>query len=222
MNRDLAVTRIMQGLDFRVPTSSFTDYAIQILQEAQRNLENGRTLPRFLLNQDQTFTLALGAHTVALPTGFIRESDDTRIRLYPQNSIVPRFLARRFYIDAVAALNVSVPPDPYVAPEPSAPTVYVIRNGVIDFITVANLNYVMYWDYYARAAALTTNIENAWLANAPEWLIGEAGYRIAMDLGNQNAVQRFDYMRKAAERAALGEDWAAETASGPLRMGANL
>jgi hypothetical protein len=34
------------------------------------------------------------------------------------------------------------------------------------------------WDYYKADAILLTDIENGWLREALDWLIGEAGYRM--------------------------------------------
>jgi hypothetical protein len=202
---------------------------ILTLQEAQRDLERGKTLPKFLLQENQTLTLLAGQHTITYPSGFIRENDETRIRFFPPTSSVPRFLVRKMYIDAVQA-NIFSATDPDTTVEPVAPSVYVMRRSSIDFITVADQNYTLYWDYYKAADPLTSNIENAWLVSdpttprlgAPEWLIGEAGLRIARDLGNANAISIFSEMRQAGRAACFGEVIAEEDASGPVQMGANL
>lgn len=219
MLRDVAVQRINDGLGFRPAGNPLESKIILRLQEAQRDLESGKTLPRFLLQEDQPLSLLSGTSTVALPDGFIRESDETRIRFTPSDTDVPVFLARRYFIDAVQALLTDE------EEESTFPRVYVIRNTVIDFISVADQTYSLLWDYYKRAAVLLTNIENAWLASldgGAEWLIGEAGRRIAVDLENVGAVERFTELRKMGRAACFGETVAAELASGPLEMGANL
>lgn len=219
MDRDAAVQRINDGLGFRPAGNPLESKIILRLQEAQRDLESGKTLPRFLLQEDQPLTLLSGASTVALPENFIRESDETRIRFTPSGTDVPVFLVRRYFMDAVQALLSDE------TEEATFPRLYVIRNTVIDFITEADQTYTLSWDYYQRADVLLTNIENVWLSDlsgGAEWLIGEAGRRIALDLENAGAVTRFTEMRQMGRAACFGEIVAAELASGPLEMGANL
>src|SRR5262245_18043080 len=76
-----------------------------------------------------------------------------------------------------------------------APVAFTIRKSTIDFITEADRDYTLVWNYYKADDILTTNIENQWLAEAPEWLIAEAGYRIALDIRDQSSLQLFDDMR---------------------------
>lgn len=221
MTRTEAIARINQGLGFRSAGLPLESNIILMLQEAQRNLERGKTLPKFLLVEDFALSLLVGTHTVAKPTGFLRESDETKIRFYPLNSTKPRFLDRRFLIDALQANSHVTAENPEAPEQPAGPSVYVIRQSVIDFIVTADTNYTLYLDYYKAGTVLTTDAENIWLANAPEWLIGEAGVRIARDLRDGEAVATFTEMRQMARAAIFAEDITAETASGPLQMGAN-
>lgn len=218
MTRTEAVRRINDGLGFLPDGHSLESKIILRLQEAQRDLESGKTLPKFLLQEDQTLTLTVATHTTALPTGFIRENDDTRIRFLPVGSDLPDFLERKLYIDAVAA-NIRE------EDEPVSPSVYVIRKSVVDFITTADATYTLYWDYYKRADVLTSDIENAWLASldgGAEWLIGKAGKKIAADSRDKDAIALFADMEREGRAACLGEIIASEEASGPYVMGANL
>lgn len=217
MDRATAVRRINLGLGFRPDGWSGEANVILLLQEAQRDLQKGKTLPKFLLQEDQTLSLLLGTHSVLYPIGFLRESDETRIRFFPVGSSLPTFLERKLYIDAVEA-NIRE------TTQTVAPSVYVMRHGFIDFVTTADKNYTLYWDYYKVAAPLTSNIENEWLADdvAAQWLIGEAGFRMARITRDQAAQTDFDAMRTAGRAACFGEILASEEASGPFVMGANL
>jgi len=205
MLRSAAVQRINQALGFRPSGNPLEGAIISALQEAQRDLERGKTLPKFLLQEGASFTLLAGEYTAPLPSGFIRVSDDTPISTFPPEV--------QFF--------------PFTSGQPS---VYVIQNSVINFLIPAAQDYTLYWDYYKAADPLTSDIENAWLVSdsttqrlgAPEWLIGEAGLRIAMDLANQNAIGTFTSMRQAGRAACFGEIVATEEASGPFQMGANL
>lgn len=222
MLRDAAVQRINRAIGFRASGNPLETTIIDTLQEAQRDLEKGKTLPKFLIQEDQTLTLVAGQHSVALPTGFLRDVDETRIRYYETtNSVRPRFLKRTYMDDAILASSFRSETDPETPARNRAPSVYVIRRATIDFITVANQNYTLFWDYYKADQVLSSNIENLWLANASEWLIGEAGARLAADLGNQQAAASFEAMRTKGRAAVFGEILASELSSGPLQMGGN-
>lgn len=214
MTRTEAVTRINDGLGFRPAGHSLEPKIILRLQEAQRDLESGKTLPRFLIREDQPLTLLAGAHTALLPDGFIREDDDNRLHFFTPTSDIAKYLKPKRYNDAVIA-NLR-------EQGPIGPSVYVIRTNTIDFVTTADTDYDLVWNYFASDALLTSDSENAWLREAPEWLIGEAGYRIAKDLRDADAVQLFDGLRTQGRAACFGDIIADEDASGPLIMGANL
>lgn len=213
MLRDVAVQRISDGLGFWPAGHSKEATIILRMQEAQRDLERGKTLPRFLLQEGATLSLLSGASTVALPAGFLREGDN-KIRYYDTEGN-PTFIFRKYLNDAIEAQALPTG-------ETSAPQIYVIRNTLIDFITVADQAYTLYWDYYKAGDLLTSNIENAWLANAPEWLIGFAGKRIAADVRDPDAVSLFQDMEKSARAAWFADDITLELSGGPLVMGANL
>lgn len=217
MFRSTAVQQINNGLGFRPPGNSLEGVIILYLQEAQRDLEKGKTLPRFLLQEDDPLTLLSGAHTAALPDGFIREADDSVLHYSPSGTDLPTYLQRKYLRDAVLANTRS-------SNDPIAPSVYVIRNSVVDFVTTADQNYTFAWDWYKRGLTLETDIENVWLEdqNMPEYLIGEAGYRVAKALRDKDAMTVFDDMRKQARLSLFSEEIAAELASGPIVMGANL
>lgn len=219
MLRSAAVARIQQGLGFR------TDLAtpiIAMLQEAQRELERGKTLPKFLLQEDQPLTLPSGEHSAPLPTGFIREVYEEPLRYAPIVSRSTRFLANgslrqiiRYYNDADFD-NFATEPS-----LPGAPIAYMIRRDTVDFYNTANQDYDLVWSYYASGASLATDVENEWLHDrgAPEWLIGEAGMRIAMDLRDATAIALFKEMASKARASCFGEIIAADEAGGPHSLG---
>lgn len=210
----VAVQRIKDGLGFLQSTSADSTILLR-LNEAQRDLEKGKTLPKFLLQGEQTLLLTSGTHATNLPTGFIRVYDEERPRIVTATSDIPVFLSRKYYDSAVAA-NIREENDPV------APKVYVIRKSTIDFITTADTTYTLTWSYYKGAAAVESATENEWLANAAEWLIGFAGRRYAMDRRNKTAVELFSDMESRGRAAVFGEIIAAEEADGPMMMGADL
>lgn len=211
----VALQRVNDAIGFRPDGHSLEAKIVLRFAEAQRDLEKGKTLPKFLLQEDQTLTLLAGTRSVALPVGFLRESDESLIRYTPSGTDEPVFLTRRFLIDAI---NANIKNDDV----PTTPKVYVVRKSTINFVTAANITYTLTWDYYKSAELFALNAENEWLANAPEWLIGECGYRMAMDLRDANAVGLFDKLRTTGRAAVFADDLADAEASGPYQMGANL
>lgn len=222
MDRDTAILRINRGLGFLPTGHGQTNDIIQCLQEAQRDLEKGKTLPRFLLLEDQTLTLLAGQHTVALPSGFLRPDDDNTLYYVADDSHLQHYLRPyRSYRDAVVAVQSSQRPD-QPAQTTDVPSVYVIRKSTIDFITLADREYELTWNYYKAADVLDQNIENLWLRHASEWLIGEAGMRMAADKRDGNAVAVFEKIMQKGRMAVFAEDIAAEESVGPIAMGEGL
>jgi hypothetical protein len=106
--------------------------------------------------------------------------------------------------------------------ETKAPSVFAVRATTLDFITSADLDYTFTWSYYAKDAVLSSDVENLWLANQPEWLIGETGMRLAKDLRDPDAYAIFQEMQQKGRAAEFGELLVDETGGGPIQMGANL
>lgn len=211
-----AVTRIKDGLAFNTDTDLDAKILLRIA-EAQRDLEKGKTLPRFLLAEDQTSSLLINTHTVALPTRFIRMYDPEGPRFYASGSGAPTILAKRFLNEAqLAYLNTEQ------VTTTAAPKVYVVRNTVIDFIANADKAYTIYYSYWKGASLIAVGGDtNEWLADtaAPEWLIGEAGMRIAADARDGEAVQLFTKMRDMARAAWIAELYLDDDSGGPVAMG---
>lgn len=212
MIRSDAVIRIQDALGF---SSRQSAKIILRLQEAQRDLERGKTLPKFLLQEAQALVLASGTHSTVLPTGFLRVDDDNLPYFFPTSSTHPtRISIKRSYQDAFDANYETTPQGPKVA---------VITRTTIDFINTAPATYNLVWNYYKAADILTTdNTENVWLANAADWLIGFAGLRMARDVRDPVAQATFQTMMAEGRAACFGEIIAAEESSGPLVMGGNL
>jgi len=214
----VGVQRINRALGFRADGNSLETHIAATFGEAQDDLEMGKTLPKFLLQEDQTLSLALGTHTVPIPAGFARADDERPISFPISGSNRPKFLQqKRIYKDAVEAYSNS-------DFNTVGFKVYVLRSSVIDFIIPATAATTFTWNYYKYAAAWSLGGENEWMLHktAKWWLIGEVGYRIAYDLRDANAKTLFDDMRQKGRAATFGDILAREDESGPLVMGANL
>lgn len=192
MLRSAAVARIQQGLGFR---SDQADAIVSALLEEQRDLEKGETLPEFMLREDQSLNLVAGTNSVALPTDFLRRAK-TLIHYVPIYSTRSKDIPWRDFDEARNA---------YSRFDPHGPEVVAIRQSTLWFEPLPDQNYTLTWSYYRKADLLTSDIENLWLANAPELLIGGAGVRIAQDMRNQTAVQLFATMRQRAKDSVFKE-----------------
>lgn len=207
MDRDLAVTRVQEGLGFR---SDQVSTIISRLQEAQRELERGKTLPKFLLVEDQTLSFLQATSSVALPSNFLRRAEK-ELRYRPSETDKYAFVPWKNYNDAYKAYsNVTA----------SGPKVASLRTSSIFFFPEADRDYTLYWDYYVKDDLLTSNIENLWLANAPELLIGFAGARIARDDRNKSAEALFGTMYNEARLAWFNET-VVEEAEDDIVLGAD-
>jgi hypothetical protein len=184
MLRDEAVVRVQDGLAFRKDRET---EIVKRMQEVQRDLERGKTLPSFLKTSD-TESLLAGAQSYTLPTDFLRITND-RIQIDPDGTTDPRYWRRLSW----ASLETISKVEPTVTGSPR----YVVLNksaGLIYFDVYLATPQQIYFQYYRKADLLTSNIENLWLEHAPELIIGDAGRRIAADMRNQTAVQLFSTM----------------------------
>lgn len=216
MTRTEAVSRISDVLGFLGAGNAYETKIIERLRDAQRDLEKGKTLPRFLLQEDASLTLLSGTSTITLPAGFLRDDDSLPIHYYASGSDKPIFLGRKPFINEVMVAYLISESVGVVGPK-----VYTIRKSVVDFVTTSDAEYALFWNYYKAADELSTDIENAWLANGADWLIGEAGLRIAQPLRDKEAMEIFTELRQKGRAAVFGDDLALEYAGGPLQMGAN-
>jgi hypothetical protein len=210
MLRSVAITRIKRGLDFR--TVGDSDIANQ-LQESQRLLEKGKDLPRFLIQEDENFAVTSGSAEIALPTGFLREVEDSSFQYYDTEGGEWVTLEKMSINEAKTRFGEA---------EPGQPQAYVLRNETVAIYPERDTSYTLVWSYYKAADVLDTDIENAWLEFNPEALIGHAGMMYARDLGNAAAVQRFQALYNEAWANQFAEDVERERDNDPIHMGGRL
>lgn len=211
MTRDEAVERIQQGLSFRTDMS---DEIKQRLEEARIDLETGKTLPWFLIEEDAVLTLAAGESTITYPTGFIRPVAEERLRYTPLDTQLPRNIPWKTLNEALAA---------YGDRDPGAPIVAILRNTGIQLLPAADTEYSVTLSYYKHSDALDGDdvATNAWLVNAPDALIGEAGRRMAEDISDAAATKKFEGMKMRGQQQLLAEGIERDAVQGPLILGAN-
>lgn len=207
MDRDTMVSRIQEKLGFR---TTLTSNIIGALQDEQDELERGATLPWFLLQEDQTFTITPPIPAVAtplevnLPAGFISESDpeDGNLRFQQRIPGPQIFLNKLDYTEAEQfffaerkafwdgeAITVS---DTTTIPTPGTPKSYVLRKNTVRIYPGPDKVYNLKWSFYAHDTPLNgANVTNQWSTNAPWLLIGRAGMKMALSTRDQVAAQAF-------------------------------
>jgi len=209
-----AIARIQRGLGYRTDQADNIKLALEETRQALE-LEPGRTLP-FFLRVTEPLTLALGASTIALPSGFIR----------------PYYTEPPYYIgdeDAIVPLNWFDFPtllDLYNASDPGAPLGISLRDKAspLEIRPIADAAYSLIWSYYRQSEPLTGNDPdlNKWLIYAPQALWAEAGLRMALDVRDAEATTKFKVFREEAQIGAFREEIIRESYfEGPIQMGVN-
>lgn len=212
-DRTAAVARIQRGLGFRTDLNT---EVIDALKEAQRLLERGRTLPKFLIEEDQTLTVPADATEISLPTGFIRDVQDQRPHFTSSATSEIIFLEKVGFEEAKKRFATSAA---------GVPNAYTLRKSTIAVWPERDAIYALEWSYYKQATSLESNVENAWLEEkdgSPEALIGRAGMIMAEDLNHDKALVRFTRMHTAGWLGAIADDIMNEEESDPIIMGGRL
>lgn len=217
MLRSAAATIIKRGLGFR---TDLDDEIVSALQQAQRLLEQGRSLPDFLKEEDATLTVTSGTGDIAFPTGFIREIQGETF--HRTDATTGRIVKLEKFIDLSLIGQTLVTPET----DPGAPVAYYVRKASFAFFPERDADYNLTWSYYKKADELTSDIENAWLANSPDTLIGRAGMLIAEDLGSDPGMkaryEKFKNLHDIAWRGMFSETVLREEANYPAAMGSRL
>ena len=73
MNRTAAIAIIKRGLGFRQTQDTAI---ISALQQVQRDLEDGKSLPSWMLEFNSPIAVTTNVATATLPTGFLRVHED--------------------------------------------------------------------------------------------------------------------------------------------------
>lgn len=218
MLRDSAIALMKQGLGFR---DDLDTECVNAMLQAQRLVEEGHTLPDFLKQEDAALVFPAGSAEIALPTGFIREVDDEGPH-YTDPTSLQRVEMEKF--TNLRLLELTFPEDENeVAGRPRA---YIIRKATIKVFPERDVEYNAVWSYYKAADLLDTNIENAWLASAPDILIGRAGMLMTEDIGtDEGMMRRHEKFKKLYSEAWAGlfsKDILKQEANAPLYMGGRL
>lgn len=244
MDRDTCVARMQQKLGFR---TTLATACIAALQDTQDELERSSTLPWWILAEDVVFPITPSVpvsatpQQYALPTGFIRESDnqDGNLR-YQQQVPGPQifiqkmdytaaeqffFSQRKVWWDGSEIIVQSIAQ----APVAGLPKIYVLRENVVRIYPGPDRNLNLLWTFYQKDTSLLSgNVTNGWTANAPWLLIGRAGLLVAGDIRDADAYSAFNVIldgtgkKQGAEQEYLASIYSREVAGRNYSMGSRL
>ena len=222
-----AVAQIQQGIGFR------TDLATQILAAlnfAQDEHEQaGFTLPEFL-KTSTTLSTATGSTTLLIPSDFIKEVASLEGPLrYPTTATSRAFYATKtgrvvgdsFFLGRLVVDGSTVTSDLEVAS--GFPQAYALQQTNILVWPIPDAVYNLTFRYYRHDSDIANDsTTNNWLTYHPWVLISEAGWKIAADLQNNAAMQKFSQIGSAANRNLLSSVIEREIAGRRFYLGGRL
>lgn len=206
MLRSAAVSVIANRLGQR------TDLDSQIIAEmqlAQVRLEHKPELPWFLLKASSALATTATSREVTLPTDFLREDEDGTIWLTTTAGTLVKLVKDDY--DKLL--------DSTWLDEEGQPSHFALKGGKWYMFPEPQLVYALSTFYYGKATVLSTDIENSWLANAPELLIAETGLRVARFLRDPEYVSLFQSDITEATRDLITENEARKQAAREAYMG---
>lgn len=208
MTRDEAVAQIQFDLGRR---TDLVNEIVAKLQETQRLLEMGMSLPWFLKEEDASLILPVGSADVTFPTGFIREVADEAFHYASPTT------GRAIYLEKV---DFRLGSTAFATATPGRPGAYAIRRAGWKFFPARDIAYTLTYSFMKQAADLSTNVaNNVWLVHQPSILIGKAGMEIAKVLQHKEATQKFADLFTAGWKAAFAETVLREEENAPRSMG---
>jgi len=211
MTMNEVIAEIQRGLGYR---SDKTDEIKSKLRLAQDELERGKTLPWFIVNEDETISLTAGVSTWTLPNNFIREVDDFGAPYSTFTSDGDVITLKKIPYDVGYAT--------YGGADPGEIVAYSRRAGSLQFWPSPDEDTELTISYYAKQDNPATASTNAWSENAPELLIGLAGMKIAADLYDDRAMQKFTVMYAQAKDSLFKEIVAEDDANMQYSLGGLL
>jgi len=190
------------------------------LREAQKRAEDvSRTQPWFLLQHNATIVTTADVATVALPDDFIKETDTSTslLRYTPllDDSLIPvKTLTKADSPELVAYYT-----ETGGTVLTGGPRSYVLEKTQFRFYPTPDDVYTLYWDYHAKDDPIALDEENEWLKYASDYIIGDAGIRLARDIRNADAAATFLQMFNEGQKQVIAGTVERELAGRELRMG---
>ncbi len=207
-----AQTEIRNGMQYLAQSTAGDALILRKLKETQDDLEKGKSLPKFLLTEDATFTGAANVSTANLPTGFIRFSEDN-VPYWTGPTGATRELKVGEYGYLRQVWNGSTLTDPQAI---------AVRKSTIKLFPTPSAAWTVTYSYYAKGVVLVNpNDENVWLTNEPWLMVYGAGMRFAADRQDQVNATKFSTLYRAQYASYLAKIVDEEIAIQNVIMGGN-
>jgi len=214
MLRSAAVTQIYRGLSFRNSSTKLDNAIIDALQQAQSDLEQGATLPTWIITYDDTSIAGVaGVNNAALPASFLREVEDEPLFLLDEDGNETYELERGEYNQLRSVWRGIT--------SRSTPYAYARRSNEIVVFPTPNVDWTLKWGFYAKQTLLDNDVENAWLKNVPYLMIAMAGLKVAADLQDVAATAKFQALFNRHNGKYLADIVVDEMAGRTFIMGGN-
>lgn len=207
MTRDEAVA-LIKGRMGRNANSSLDAIIVSEMQFVQENiLEGGAVMPWFLESQSDALVTVADTRTVAMPSDFIRERDEGAFWRFGTAGD-DTTLVELFKSDSSDLQDI------YASADNSGPTHYSMLGTSVELYPKPDAVYSLRLNYYATATVLSSNVENAWLKYASDWVIAETGYIIANEhMQSDKMAAKFLSQIQAARARILQRDTAIKEAN---------
>lgn len=189
MLRDDAVS-IIKGRLARWNDTVLANYIIVELKAAQQRNELMEPLPWFLLTESSYTVTVEDEERIEIPADFIREADEDAFWVEDASGNWTKLIKDDYDYIRGRFTGTGIPER------------YALVGRYLRVRPAPDGVYNVHMIYYGKDEALSTNIENKWLANAPEVLIADAGHVIASRyVRNDSAAAEFkqDFMRARKE-----------------------
>lgn len=201
MTRDEARQQIQDMLGHR---SDLVNDIERAFRYVQNSLESAATLPFFLRKVDDTFVTVAGENIIERPDDYIRLWDEDPFSLIFTN-------------ESGAMKNVSLKKASQRAlRQQYSSALYPMGFSEVgiqfQLFPVPTQEYPLIISYYAKDTPLVANIENMWLANLPDLMIGRAGFIVATGIRDQNAQTLFGGLAAAGTEQLAGMSTAQDEA----------
>lgn len=212
MNLSSALTEIKRGLGYR---TTLDTSIVGALNSVQRGLEQGVSLPDFLLVFDAAISVTADDENITLPTGFLRMHDKYDM-YYVDDEGGRNYLPRRDEQEARESYA--------SATDPTYPRVWVRRSsteGIL--IPTPSISDSYFLTYYMAEPVLSIGsvTENKWLDNLPDIMIGGAGLQVTTAIGYKEGIDYFKQYLARGEKSRMGGIVENELQGRGLIMGRN-
>lgn len=208
-----AIAEIRRGLGYRTTLESSIVGAIQ---SVQRTLEEGLSLPDFLLEFDATITVTADVEAITLPSSFLRMHDQYDMYYIDPDDDGRVELPRRTEKEARAAYG--------SLESPVYPRVWVRRSNTSGLLIPApTVSATYYLTYYKAESVLSVGgtTENKWLDNRPDLIVGSAGLEVCTAIGYKDGFDFFKQRMARGEKVRMGSIVDQELQGRGIIMGRN-